>query len=447
MTNTFYYHPLDPLHEEEIKKVVSIIKAARENEKIIYMYNSISLKEPSKEKVLAFQKESILITSIDREALVILIDRPSGLVHELVVSLTKQSILDWKKLDDVQPTLHVYEMLEAEKALLKDELVIAECAKLGIHDMSLVFADCWVVGFHKEIIGKRLMQALFYTRTSQDDNQYAHPLDFFPIYDVNAQKIVEMNYGVPKNSKYERPTIPMENHHFLPEHLGEENLRKDLKPIHITQPEGVSFKIKNQREIEWQKWKFHIGFNYREGIIINQVTYQDGDELRPLIYRLSLSEMVVPYANPYYPYNRKMAFDVGEFGLGNLTNSLTLGCDCLGSIHYLDATLCDMQGNPWTVPNAVCIHEEDAGLLFKHTDFRTGKAHSARSRRLVISQIITAANYDYGLYFYFYLDGTIQYEVKATGELNTHVLAKDENPSPYGTIVAPQVVGQHHQVS
>ncbi|KAI9309045.1 copper amine oxidase [Cunninghamella echinulata] len=443
--NILYYHPLDPLHEEEIKQAVSIIEKARENDKVVYMFNSISLKEPLKEKVLSYQKDPTLITDIEREALVVLIDRPSGLVHELTVSLTTQSILIWKKLNDVQPTLHVMEMLEAEKVLLTNELVIAECAKLGITDMSLVFADCWVVGFHKEITDRRLIQALMYTRTSKDDNQYAHPLDFFPIYDVNSQKVLEINYGVPKNSKYKRPTIPMENHHFLPEHLGESNLRKDLKPIHITQPEGVSFKIKNGREIEWQKWKFHIGFNYREGIIINHVTYQDGDQLRPLIYRLSLSEMVVPYANPYKPYYRKMAFDVGEFGLGNLTNSLTLGCDCVGSIHYLDATLCDMHGNPWTVPNAICIHEEDAGLLFKHTDFRTGKAHSARSRRLVVSQIITAANYDYGLYFYFYLDGTMQYEVKATGELNTHVLAKDEDPKPFGTIVAPQVVGQHHQ--
>lgn len=180
--NILYYHPLDPLHEEEIKQIVSIIEKARENDKVVYMFNSISLKEPLKEKVLSYQKDHTLITDIEREALVVLIDRPSGLVHELTVSLTTQSILIWKKLDDVQPTLHVMEMLEAEKVLLTNELVIAECAKLGITDMSLVFADCWVVGFHKEITDRRLIQALMYTRTSKDDNQYAHPLDFFPIY-------------------------------------------------------------------------------------------------------------------------------------------------------------------------------------------------------------------------------------------------------------------------
>lgn len=46
------------------------------------------------------------------------------------------------------------------------------------------------------------------------------------------------------------------------------------------------------------------------------------------------------------------------------------------------------------IKNVVCIHEEDAGLLWKHTDFRVGgRAHAVRSRRLVVSMICTLANY------------------------------------------------------
>lgn len=50
---------------------------------------------------------------------------------------------------------------------------------------------------------------------------------------------------------------------------------------------------------------------------------------------MSLTEMVVPYAAPEFPHPRKFAFDVGEYGMGMLSNSLSLGCDCLGEIHYL----------------------------------------------------------------------------------------------------------------
>ena len=46
----------------------------------------------------------------------------------------------------------------------------------------------------------------------------------------------------------------------------------------------------------------------------------------------SLSEMVVPYGDTAPQQRRKNAFDVGEYGVGYCTNSLELGCDCLGHI-------------------------------------------------------------------------------------------------------------------
>lgn len=175
-------HPLDPLTVEEIKTVSSIIRKERGNE--VFIFNSITLKEPPKDKMMAFLGWDTTLSkpeSIEREAFVVLIDRPSGLVHEITVSITNSKITDWKRIEGVQPTLHVMEMLEAEAIMLKDERVIEECRKLEITDMENVFADTWGVGYHK-IKGKRLMQALMYYRTSPDDNQYAHPLDFTPLY-------------------------------------------------------------------------------------------------------------------------------------------------------------------------------------------------------------------------------------------------------------------------
>jgi primary-amine oxidase len=46
---------------------------------------------------------------------------------------------------------------------------------------------------------------------------------------------------------------------------------------------------------------------------------------------------------------RRTAFDIGEWGLGFMTTSLTLGCDCLGEITYLDAVLHDSHGEPYTI--------------------------------------------------------------------------------------------------
>ena len=51
-------------------------------------------------------------------------------------------------------------------------------------------------------------------------------------------------------------------------------------------------------------------------------------------------------------------------------------------------------GSAIKIKNAICIHEEDDGLLWKHSDYRPGgKSFAARSRRLVVSMCCTLANY------------------------------------------------------
>ena len=88
-------------------------------------------------------------------------------------------------------------------------------------------------------------------------------------------------------------------------------------------------------------------------------------------------------------------------------NSLELGCDCLGEIRYLDACVHDTRGGAHAIPNAICMHEEDTGILWKHFDWRSGATDVRRARRLVISSIATVGNYEYGLYWYLAHDGAI----------------------------------------
>jgi primary-amine oxidase len=177
---------------------------------------------------------------------------------------------------------------------------------------------------------------------------------------------------------------------------------------------------------------------------VHTVGYEDGGRLRPVLHRAALSEMVVPYGHPGGGHFRKNAFDVGEYGIGVLANSLTLGCDCLGAIRYFDAWLADSKGDPYCIESAVCLHEEDFGILWKHTDLFTGEVDVRRARRLVVSSISTVGNYEYGSFWYFHQDGSIHFEMKATGILNTAGLRPGESPD-YGTIVSPGVYAHYHQ--
>ncbi len=238
--------------------------------------------------------------------------------------------------------------------------------------------------------------------------------------------------------------LPPEPADYAADRLAGAGFRSGIKPLTITQPEGPSFSLEGNR-MQWQNWDFVIGFNAREGLVIHDVRYVDGGRARPILYRASLTEMVVPYGDPRPTQVRKNAFDVGEYGMGMCANSLRLGCDCLGYIQYLDAHLCDSRGGALTIENAICIHEEDFGILWKHTDRRMpDKPEVRRSRRLVVSSVSTVENYEYGFFWYFYQDGNIQFEVKLTGILSLGAVHEGEKPI-HGTMVAPLLYAPNHQ--
>src|ERR687894_1259213 len=209
---------------------------------------------------------------------------------------------------------------------------------------------------------------------------------------------------------------------YAPHLVPGQQLREDLRPLEITQPEGASFTL-DGHGLSWQKWTLHVGFNHREGMVLNTVAY-DG---RPVAHRLSFAEMVVPYRDPTTDHYRRTAFDIGEWGLGFMTTSLELGCDCLGEITYVDAELHDSRGEPYTIKNAICLHEEDDAVLWKHVDEKAG-AEVRRSRRMVVSFHATVANYEYLVYWRFYQDGTIECEVRATGIMVTSAFEGDVPP-------------------
>src|SRR5258708_8354022 len=176
---------------------------------------------------------------------------------------------------------------------------------------------------------------------------------------------------------------------------------------------------------------------------MHQVGFRDGERLRPVAHRLSFAEMIVPYRDATPDDHRRTAFDIGEWGLGFMTTSLGLGCDCLGEITYLDAVVHDSRGGPRTIPNAICIHEEDNGIGWKHVDERTG-AEVRRARRLVIAFHVTVASYEYLVYWRFYQDGSIECEVRATGIMVTSYFPDGRQP-PYGTLVDERTYAPFHQ--
>ncbi|MER1999606.1 MAG: primary-amine oxidase [Lysinibacillus sp.] len=429
-------HPLEPLSAKEIELAVEILKREQELTSKV-RFASIVLEEPAKEVVFNFQPGD----AFNREVAMILLEPETNQTFEATVSLTLNTVTRFEAIDDVKPGFMLDEFDEIEKLVIADP-AYQEALKLrGVTDPSLVMVDPWSAGYYniEEDEGRRLVRALAWVRPEAGKNGYGFPITgLIAVVDANKMEIVRIeDYGVKPLPPTDSAYVPEEAESFPVA------IRDDVKPLEITQPEGPSFNL-NGHCIDWQKWKIRFGFTPREGLVLHTVSYKDQDRERPILYRAALSEMVVPYSDTNPAHNWQNAFDAGEYGIGQLANSLELGCDCLGYIQYFDAVMSNSKGEPFTIKNAVCLHEEDYGIAWKHTDWRTNKVEVRRSRRLVISFFATVANYDYGFFWSFYQDGTIECEVKLTGILNVGALEPGEKPK-YGTEVAPQVNAPYHQ--
>ena len=426
-------HPLDPLRADEFRLAARIVRRDKGVDQR-WRFASIELKEPSKDAVLAHQPGD----PFDREAIVVCWNREDGQAYRGVVSLTRDTMTSWDHLPGQHPNMTVDEWHECDEVLRADPRIVDALARRGITDLDLVLIDIWAYGaalVPEPYRGRRIGWADIWYRETELGNPYAHPVPgLHPIVDLNRMELLELEDA---GSGAPPPDVSGE---YVPSLL--QMPMRDVKPLIISQPEGVSFTLEGNL-LSWQNWQLRIGFNYREGLVLHTVGWSDGERVRPVAHRLSFAEMVVPYRDTTADHYRRTAFDIGEWGLGFMTTSLELGCDCLGEITYVDAVLHDSRGEPQTIGNAICIHEEDNAVLWKHVDGKHG-AEVRRARRLVVSCHITVANYEYLVYWRFYQDGNIECEVRATGIMVTTSFPDGSQP-PYGTLVDERTYAPFHQ--
>jgi primary-amine oxidase len=427
-------HPLDPLTAEEIRQAAAIVRDGR-GVGDGWRFASIELREPVKEDLPALEAGR----QVSREALVVCWNRADGQAYRAAVSLTAGQVTSWAPLPGEQPNMTVDEWHECDEMLRAHPAVIEALGRRGITDVSRVLADMWAYGaalVPDRYAGRRIGWCDVWYRASERGNPYArHLTGLHPVVDLNTMELLELEDS---GAGVADPEVRGE---YLPDLLPVR--LREVAPLRVSQPDGVGFTLDGTL-LSWQGWQLRIGFNHREGLVLHQVGYTDGGRLRPVAHRLSFAEMVVPYRDASPDHYRRTAFDIGEWGLGFMTTSLTLGCDCLGEITYLDAVVHDTKGEPRVIENAICVHEEDSGVLWKHVDDRAG-AEVRRARRLVVSFHVTVANYEYLVYWRFYQDGSIECEVRATGIMVTsHTAAPGSRPAN-GTQVDHGLYAPFHQ--
>ncbi|MGC7097764.1 primary-amine oxidase [Amycolatopsis lurida] len=414
-------HPLSALTADEINDVRRVLTdAGHVGTDTRFAY--VGLDEPDKREATP-----------ERRARVLLLDLGTGAASDARVSLTNGAV----ELSPIDAALGQLPILDEEFGIIgpilnKSPEWLAALEKRGVDPQSVIFAPLSAGNYgYPDEVGKRMLRVLVFRQDFPEDHCWAHPVDGLCAYvDVIERKL----HKLIDHREFEVPAEP--GNYTDPELVGPP--LEGLKPIEIRQPEGPSFRF-DGNELHWANWSLRVGFDTREGLILRKIAFSG----RPIVERASIAEMVVPYADPSPVRFWQNYFDTGEYLFGRYANSLKLGCDCLGEITYLDVTVADELGNPRVVENAICVHEEDFGTLWKHSDLFTEIAETRRQRRLVVSFFTTVGNYDYGFYWYLYLDGTIECEVKLTGFLFTS--AYPEEGSDYATQVAPGLGAPYHQ--
>ncbi|MEH2325691.1 MAG: primary-amine oxidase [Nostoc sp.] len=428
-------HPLTSLTEVEISTAVSVIKREKTLSQMA-VFPLIALQEPDKEEVLSFTPGKVF----QRKAFLVIYERSLNKTYEGIVDLTSKTLSSWKEISSVQPAIANPEYELATQVVKADPRWQKAMQRRGITDFKRVKISSWSPGIlsqQEEAAGNRLCRSLSYYQ-GKGWNYYGSPIEgVMATVNLNTGKIV---------SFVDKGNVPFskDNWNYDVKSLGK--LLSAPKALKILQPNGASFRI-NNNEINWQGWKFRYLMHPRNGLMLYQVTYKDGENIRPVLYRAGLSEMVVPYGDPDPTWSFRNAFDVGEYNFGLLANTMELGKEIPENGLLLDAIFANEQGEPYKIPGVVGIYERDRGMLWKHYDYNTGRNDVRRSRELVMTMTAAVDNYDYSLNWIFHQDGTLEVQNELTGIVLAQGTAaqKQSEDDSYGRLIAKNIFGVNHQ--
>ena len=424
-------HPLDQITSEEINKAVDLCKSHQDFcEETVFI--NISLIEPDKDLL---RKGSDV--ELSRKLKIRGINSNSDGGFESILDITNNQIISLDRVsNDAQVTYSMAEVFMAQELTKANKDYQEALEKRGITDLELIQIDPWPAGgiVHETIEpGHRAFKTISFLKENKSDNAYAKPINgIISHVDLTLKKVTCVeDHGV----------VELPKAHGRYDADSQSELRDQPKKIDITQPEGPGYIIEGNL-ISWEGWELRASVNPDEGPVLHQVSLNG----RSILHRAALSDMVVPYGTADPMHSWKAVHDGTEYGFGTLVNSLTLGCDCLGEIYYMDANMLMFDGSVNTIESAICIHEEDYGIQWKHMDMNMlGANEVRRSRRLVISSIATIGNYDYGLFWYLYLDGTVQCEVKLTGIVGISAYDEKVHRKDQDFRISDELVAPIHQ--
>ncbi|WP_158975401.1 MULTISPECIES: tyramine oxidase [Flavobacteriaceae] len=424
-------HPLDALTEAEILEVKEILMTSKKISETT-RFPEITLLEPSKESVYAWGRGN----DITRKAALII--RDDKKTYEAIVDISKEEVLQWEEIKDVQPSLMLEEWMQAGEIWKTDKRVTDALKERGYKIEDVAGAPLTTGFFGTETRDQRLLKVWLLDIKDIKRNLFAKPINgITPVVDINKGEVIDVliDDNVGRNDTtydYDEASV---------------NAYK-LKPVTLNSPEGDNFSFTDDGKITWDKWKFHLRMDKRFGAVVSLAEF-DGQSVA---YQISANEMFVPYQDASEDWKYRSYMDIGEYGFGLLSSALQEGTDVPDNATLLNAVIPMDDGTPLLYEKIIGIFERNTGRpLWRHAEFLNETHESRAEIELVVRTIPVVGNYDYVVDYVFSSKGILNIEVGATG-MDAVKAAKAKTMSDptamsetrVGNLVAPNLIGVYH---
>src|SRR5215218_1066292 len=233
-------HPLAPLSTEELRTATSLV-LAHGGIGAKPQFSWVALLEPDKAAVLDGRP-------VDRRAEAVVVDRDLGSSWEVVANLTQSRVESATRLDGLHGGLVFDEFLESQEAA-EDPRVVAALRRRGVAEGTPIYVEPWPAGWFDQPYDhedRRLGRAVFYVREGDHDQPWARPVQgLVAVWDRTRHEIVELI------DDGDTP-VPPDPGRFDTEAPAIGEVREDLRPLHVHQPDGPSFTLEGHL-LRWQR--------------------------------------------------------------------------------------------------------------------------------------------------------------------------------------------------
>ncbi|KAG9521807.1 putative membrane copper amine oxidase, partial [Aureobasidium melanogenum] len=205
-------------------------------------------------------------------------------------------------------------------------------------------------------------------------------------------------------------------------------------PASIT-PNGARFAVDAESKwIQWMDFSFFVGYQRDTGLSLWDIRYK-GERV---LYELGLQEALAHYAGQD-PVQSGTAYLDSYYGFGPYAFELVKGYDCPAYATYLNTSFY-VSETTHTHLNSLCLFEYTADYpLQRHST--SDYVSVTKNTYFTIRSVSTVGNYDYMFSYSFYMDGSINVEVRASGYIQSAYYANNEE---YGYKIHDNLSGSMH---